>query len=106
MAPQTSEAFAVAGRTSGFVEIHLTCCVPVQKIWSMIRGFQIKRRGMALGATEGRIHLAMANQAVFHMWKMILGDGTCLGCKTSMAGLAWVVSDQVATQFQDVNFVG
>ena len=106
MAPQTSEALAMAGGAGSFIEIQLPGCVSIQKIWSMIRRFQVERGRMALGAAKGRIHFTVANQAVFHMWKMILGDGTCLRCQTSMAGLAWIVRDQVATQLQNVDFVG
>lgn len=96
----------MAGCAGSFIEIQLPGCVSIQKVWSMIRRFQIECRRMALGATKRRIHFAVANQAIFHMGKVLFADNPCLRSKTSMAGLARIVSDQVTTQFQNVEFVG
>lgn len=105
MATQASKASAMAGSASRFIEIQLTRCMSVKKIWSMIRWPQIHVVSVTLCATEGRVHFVVAHQTVFHVWKIRLRQRPLNLCDAAMAGTTSIIGDQVGPQLQDVYFV-
>ena len=105
MTTQASEASAVTGSTSGLIEIQLASRMSIQKIRSMVSWPQIHIVGVTLRATEGSVHFVVADQTVFHVWKIGFRQWSLSLRNATMAGTTCVVGDQVCPQLQDVDFV-
>ena len=97
MAAQTSEAFAVAGCTSGFIEIQLARSMAIEKIGHVVGRLEVHCRGVTLGTTEWSIYLGVANEAVFHVRKICFRQWPGSELQAAMTGLARILSNQICT---------
>ena len=78
MASETCESLPVAHGTRGFIEIRLAAAVQVDESGSVISRFQRLIFGMARGAREWGLDPGVAYQAVRHLRKMGLRNGSSL----------------------------
>ncbi len=48
----------------------------------------------------------MADEAIFHMWKVFFREYPLCSLQATMAGLAGILSDEFGSQLEMVDFVG
>jgi len=72
MTSQAGKLPAMAHRATCFVQLHVFAMVGVDEVRRVAGGFYRRPFVMAEFATEGRLDLVMANQAVGHLWEIRL----------------------------------
>ena len=105
MAAQASEAFAVAGRTGGFIEIQLARSMTIEKIGRVVGRLEVHCRSVALRATKRRIDLGVANEAVFHVREIGFRQWPGSYLEAAMTCLAGVLGNQIGAEFQEIDLV-
>lgn len=103
VAAQAGEAPAVAGRTSGFIEVQFSGRMAIQKVGRMVGRLEVHCRWVALRATEWRIDFGVAHEAIFHEGEICFGQGPCCDLKDAMTCLTGVPGNQIGAEFQDID---
>ena len=89
VAAHTGECPAMTHRTRAFIQVQLAGGMVVQKMGGVVGGLEGGGFGVTIRATEGRIDLGVADQAIGHLWKGSASDGVGF-LQTAMAGFAGI----------------